>query len=48
MAPLPPTVIQSNVIQDEGPVVEAIRTLVAATGARADQVITAVPGPRSS
>ena len=44
-APLPPTVIQSNVVQDEGPVVEAIRSLVAATGARSDQVITAVPGP---
>jgi type IV pilus assembly protein PilM len=45
VAPLPPTVIQSNVIQDEGPVVEAIRTLRAATGAQAEQVITAVPGP---
>ncbi len=45
VAPLPPTVIQSNVIQDEGPVVEAIRKLVADTGAKAEQVITAVPGP---
>ena len=45
MASLPPTVVQSNVIQDEGPVVEAIRKLVAANGTKADQVITAVPGP---
>ncbi len=45
MASLPPTVVQSNVIQDEGPVVEAIRKLIAANGTKADQVITAVPGP---
>jgi type IV pilus assembly protein PilM len=45
MAALPPTVVQSNVIQDEGPVVEAIRKLVAAAGTTTDQVITAVPGP---
>src|SRR5436309_5062864 len=45
IAALPPTVIQSNVIQDEGPVVEAIRKLVRDTGAKAEQVITAVPGP---
>ena len=45
MAPLPPTVVQSNVIQDEGPVVEAIRKLIAAHGLQTDQVITAVPGP---
>lgn len=45
LAPLPPDVIQSNVIQDEAPVVEAIRRLVQQTGARAKQVITAVPGP---
>jgi len=45
IAPLPPTVIQSNVIQDEGPVVEAIRQLRSATGAQSTQVITAVPGP---
>jgi type IV pilus assembly protein PilM len=44
-APLPPTVIQSNVIQDEAPVVEAIRALVAQTGVQSKQVITAVPGP---
>ena len=43
--PLPPTVIQSNVIQDEGPVVEAIRRLIASTGAQVKQAITAVPGP---
>ena len=45
LAALPPTVIQSNVIQDEGQVVEAIRKLVRDTGAKAEQVITAVPGP---
>jgi type IV pilus assembly protein PilM len=45
MTALPPTVIQSNVIQDEGPVVEAIRKLIATHGTRADQVVTAVPGP---
>ena len=45
MAPLPPTVVQSNVIQDEAPVVEAIQKLVAQTGAEATDVITAVPGP---
>jgi len=45
MAPLPPTVIQSNVIQDEAPVVDAIRKLRAELGIQADQVITAVPGP---
>jgi type IV pilus assembly protein PilM len=45
MAPLPPTVVQSNVIQDEEPVVEAIKKLVAENGIRAEQVITAVPGP---
>jgi type IV pilus assembly protein PilM len=45
LAALPPTVIQSNVIQDEGPVIEAIRKLVRDTGAKAEQVITAVPGP---
>jgi len=45
MASLPPGVVQSNVIQDEGPVVEAIRSLAAARGSQAHQVITAVPGP---
>jgi type IV pilus assembly protein PilM len=45
ITPLPPTVIQSNVIQDEGPVVEAIRRLVASTGAQVKDAITAVPGP---
>jgi type IV pilus assembly protein PilM len=45
IAALPPTVVQSNVIQDEGPVVEAIRRLVAETRTQAEQVITAVPGP---
>jgi type IV pilus assembly protein PilM len=45
IAPLPPTAIQSNVIQDEAPVVDAIRRLTMEHGTRADQVITAVPGP---
>jgi len=45
VVPLPATVIQSNVIQDEGPVVEAIRRLRTSTGAQSTQVITAVPGP---
>jgi type IV pilus assembly protein PilM len=45
MSPLPPTVIQSNVIQDETPVVDAIRELVRQTGVQSKQVITAVPGP---
>ena len=45
MAPLPPTVIQSNVVQDEAPVVDAIRRLRAELGIQSDQVITAVPGP---
>lgn len=45
VAPLPPTVVQSNMIQDEGAVADAIRKLVAQTGAQAKEVITAVPGP---
>jgi type IV pilus assembly protein PilM len=45
MAPLPSTVVQSNVIQDEEPVVDAIRKLIAENGIRSEQVITAVPGP---
>ena len=45
VAPLPPTVVQSNVVQDEGPVVEAVRAVIARRGVQARQVITAVPGP---
>jgi len=45
MAPLPPTVVQSNVVQDEGPVVAAITALIARHGIQARQVVTAVPGP---
>jgi type IV pilus assembly protein PilM len=45
VAPLPPTSVQSNVVQDEGAVAEAIRGLATATGAQAKQVVTAVPGP---
>jgi type IV pilus assembly protein PilM len=44
-APLPPTVIQSNVIQDEAPVVDAIKALIQSTGVQSKAVITAVPGP---
>ncbi len=45
IAPLPPDVIQSNVIQDEAPVVDALKRLVAEIGATAREVVTAVPGP---
>lgn len=45
MASLPPDVIQSNVIQDEAAVAEAIRSLVQQTGVKTKQAITAVPGP---
>jgi type IV pilus assembly protein PilM len=45
MAPVPPSVIQSNVIQDEGPIVDTIRALVQRTGVQSTGVITAVPGP---
>jgi type IV pilus assembly protein PilM len=45
IAPLPPTAVQNNVIQDPGVVAQAIRDLVRDSGARAKQVITAVPGP---
>jgi len=42
---LPPTAIQSNVIQDAAAVAEAIRALVQRTGVQARAVLTAVPGP---
>jgi type IV pilus assembly protein PilM len=45
MAPLAPGAVQSNVVQDPGPVVEAIRALVKERGIQTDQAITAVPGP---
>jgi type IV pilus assembly protein PilM len=45
LAPLPATAIQSNVIQDEGSVVDTIRKLIAEHKTRATQVVTAVPGP---
>ena len=45
LAPLPSSVIQSNVIHDEGPIVEAIRRLRTSLNLQAEQVITAVPGP---
>lgn len=44
-APVPPTAIQSNVIQEELPVLEAIKALLDTTRAQATEVITAVPGP---
>jgi len=43
--PLMATAIQSNVIQDELLVVDAIKLLLDATRAQATEVITAVPGP---
>jgi type IV pilus assembly protein PilM len=39
------TAIQSNVIQDELPVIDAIKTLLDATRVQSTEVITAVPGP---
>jgi type IV pilus assembly protein PilM len=45
IAPLPPTAVQNNVIQDAEQVAATIRGLVKQTGARATSVITAVPGP---
>jgi type IV pilus assembly protein PilM len=42
---LPANAIQSNVIQDEGAVVDVIKALLDQTKAQAEQVITAVPGP---
>ena len=45
IAPLPPTAVQNNIIQEPTEVAATIRDLVKKTGARATQVITAVPGP---
>ena len=45
IAPLPPTAVQNNLIQDPEVVAQTIRDLVRKTGARATDVITAVPGP---
>jgi type IV pilus assembly protein PilM len=45
IAPLPPTAVQNNLIQEPAEVAAAIRDLVKKTGARATQVVTAVPGP---
>jgi type IV pilus assembly protein PilM len=45
IAPLQAGVVQSNVIQDEAPVVDAIRSLVATHRIEAREVVTAVPGP---
>lgn len=45
IAPLPPTAVQNNLIQDPSIVASTIRDLVRQTGARATDVITAVPGP---
>jgi type IV pilus assembly protein PilM len=45
IAPLPPTAVQNNLIQDASAVAATIRDLVRQTGARGKDVITAVPGP---
>ena len=45
IAPLPTTAVQNNLIQDHDAVVQTIRDLVRRTGARATEVVTAVPGP---
>jgi type IV pilus assembly protein PilM len=45
VAPLPPGAVQSNVVQEQEPVVQAIRSLIADRGVKAEQAITAVPGP---
>jgi type IV pilus assembly protein PilM len=45
VAPLPPGAVQANIVQEQGPVVEAIRSLVSEHGTHSEQVITAVPGP---
>jgi type IV pilus assembly protein PilM len=45
IAPLPPTAVQNNLIQDPAVVAQTIRELVRRTGARTKQVVTAVPGP---
>ena len=45
IAPLSPTAVQNNLIQEPDEGVEVIRDLVKETGARATEVITAVPGP---
>src|SRR5689334_5752919 len=44
IAPLPPTAVQNNLIQDPTAVATTIRDLVRQSGARATEVITAVPG----
>jgi len=45
IAPLPPTAVQNNLIQDPDVVAQTIRDLVKSTGTRATDVVTAVPGP---
>lgn len=45
IAPLSPTAVQNNLIQEPDEVAEVIRDLVKQTGARSTDVITAVPGP---
>jgi len=46
IAPLPPTAVQNNLIQDPAVVASTIRDLVRQTGARSTDVITAVPGQK--
>jgi len=45
VAPLPPTAIQSNLIQDPHEVAEVIRLLLESNKVKTKEVITAVPGP---
>jgi type IV pilus assembly protein PilM len=45
IAPLPPTAVQNNLIQEPAEVANTIRELMKRTGARATNVVTAVPGP---
>jgi type IV pilus assembly protein PilM len=45
VCPLPPTAVQSNMIQDYQDVAEVIRLLVESNKVKTKEVITAVPGP---
>jgi type IV pilus assembly protein PilM len=45
VAPLPPTAIQGNMIQDPHEVAEVIRLLLESNKVKTKEVITAVPGP---
>lgn len=45
LVPLPPSAVQNNLVQESETVASAIQELVRRSGAKATQVITAVPGP---